>query len=114
MFKLPEGFKDLLPDEAEVFYFVQQKLYESFLAFGYKPVITSSVEFLKTYILSGEEESHVFNFIDHYENKTACFRFDFTPQIVRIISSHKDFHQNLPIRICYFGSVLRNPASFFC
>lgn len=113
MFKLPEGFKDLLPDEAEVFYFVQQKLYESFLAFGYKPVITSSVEFLKTYILSGEEESHVFNFIDHYENKTACFRFDFTPQIVRIISSHKDFHQNLPIRICYFGSVLRNPANFF-
>ncbi len=113
MFKLPKGFKDLLPDEAEVFYFVQHKLYESFLAYGYRPIITSSVEFLKTYTFSGEEESHVFNFIDPYENRTACFRFDFTPQIVRIIASYKDFCRNLPIKLCYFGSVLRNPASFF-
>lgn len=113
MFKLPEGFKDLLPEEAEVFYFVQNKLYESFLSFGYKPVITSSVEFLKTFLISGEEENHVFNFIDHYENKTACFRFDFTPQIARIISSHKELHENLPVRICYFGSVLRNPDNFY-
>lgn len=113
MFKLPVGFKDLLPEEAEVFYFVQNKLYESFSAFGYKPVITSSVEFLKTYQISGEEESHVFNFIDHYENKTACFRFDFTPQIVRIISSNKELYENLPLRICYFGSVLRNSDNLY-
>ncbi|MCX7769795.1 MAG: ATP phosphoribosyltransferase regulatory subunit [Proteobacteria bacterium] len=113
MFKIPEGFKDLLPESAEVFYFVQQKLYQSFLSFGYRPVLTSSVEFLKTYIVSGEEEGHIFNFIDHYANKPACFRFDFTPQIVRIISSNINMLENLPVRICYFGPVLRNPDSLY-
>lgn len=111
MFRIPDGFKDLLPEEAEVFYFIQQKIYNSLKTFGYNPVIPSSIEFIKTYILSSEPEEQIFNFIDNYENKTACFRFDFTPQIARIISSNKDLIEILPARICYFGSVLRNASN---
>ncbi len=112
MFRLPDGFKDLLPYEAEVFYFIQQKLYSSFNSFGYSPIIPSSVEYIKTYTYSKEPEEQIFNFIDSYDNRTACFRFDFTPQVVRIITSVKNFIKNLPYRVCYFGPVLRNPENF--
>jgi len=112
MFRLPDGFKDLLPYEAEVFYFIQQKLYSSFISFGYSPIIPSSVEYIKTYTYSKEPEEQIFSFIDSYDNRTACFRFDFTPQIVRIITTVKNFTKNIPFRVCYFGPVLRNPENY--
>jgi ATP phosphoribosyltransferase regulatory subunit len=112
MFRLPDGFKDLLPYEAEVFYFIHQKLYSTFTNFGYSPIIPSSVEYIKTYTYSKEPEEQIFNFIDSYDNRTACFRFDFTPQVVRIITSDKNFIKNIPYRVCYFGPVLRNPENY--
>lgn len=97
---------DLMPEEAEVFYFVKKKLFDVFKLYGFSVVAPSSIELIDTYLSSGEKEANTFNFIDHYEGKTACFRYDFTPQIARILASSKT---PLPARFCYEGSVLRNP-----
>lgn len=106
MIKLPQGFTDLLPEKAEVFYFVKESLMNLFQSYGFKPVVPPSVELIDTFLLSGEEEIKTFNFIDHFEAKNACFRYDFTPQIGRILSN---YNIKLPAKFCYEGSVLRNP-----
>lgn len=106
MLKVLSGFTDLLPDKAMVFCFVKEKLNALFQSFGFLPIVPPSVEVINTFTLSGEEESDTFNFIDHREGKTSCFRYDFTPQIARII---KNYSIGLPQKFCYDGVVLRNP-----
>lgn len=105
MLKLPDGFLDLSPQRAEVFYFIRKKLFEIVSLAGFVPIITSSVEYIETYKLSGEEEEGFFSYIDPYEGKTACFRYDFTPQIARFISSQDT---SKSYKIYYDGPVLRN------
>lgn len=105
MLKIPDGFLDLSPEKAEVFYFVKKKFYDVATLFGFSPIITSSVEFIETFKLSEEKEEFFFNYIDPYEGKPACFRYDFTPQIARFISG-KDL-SNI-YKVFYDGSVLRN------
>lgn len=106
MIKLPQGFTDLSPEKAEVFYFVKENLINLFQSYGFKPVVPPCVELIDTFLLSDEEEIKTFNFIDHFEAKNACFRYDFTPQIGRILSN---YNIKLPAKFCYEGSVLRNP-----
>lgn len=105
MFKIPDGFLDLSPEKAEVFYFIKQKLKDIFTIFGFSPIITSSVEYIETFKLSGEKEDFFFNYIDPYDGKPACFRYDFTPQIARFIKN-RDLSKTY--KIYYDGSVLRN------
>ncbi|GAB4435325.1 MAG: ATP phosphoribosyltransferase regulatory subunit [bacterium] len=104
MFIVPQGFSDLLPGKAEVFYFVRDKLVKLFQSHGYLPLVPPTIELLDTYTLSGEREEETFNFIDHAESKTACFRYDFTPQVARILSNYRF---SLPVKFCYDGVVLR-------
>lgn len=105
MLRIPDGFLDLSPEKGEVFYFVRNKLFEIVSLFGFSPIITSSVEFTETFKLSGEDEEFFFNYIDPYDGKPACFRYDFTPQIGRYIKN-KDL-SNI-YKIYYDGSVFRN------
>lgn len=106
MLKVPQGFTDLLPEKAEVFYFVKEKLISLFQNYGFLPLVTPSIELIDTFKISGEDEANTFNFIDHVEAKTACFRYDFTPQVARVIANQK---YSLPVKLCYDGVVLRNP-----
>ncbi len=106
MFRVPQGFTDLLPERAEVFYFVKERLLSLFKSYGFLPVNPVSVEFITTFTAAGEDEVSTFNFIDHVDGKTACFRQDFTPQIARIVATH---NLTLPAKLCYEGVVLRNP-----
>ncbi len=106
MLKVPQGFTDLLPEKAEVFYFVKEKLISLFQSHGFLPLVTPSIELIDTFKISGEDETNTFNFIDHVEAKTACFRYDFTPQVARVIANQK---LSLPVKLCYDGVVLRNP-----
>jgi len=106
MLKVPQGFADLLPEKAEVFYFVKEKLVSIFQGYGFIPLVPPSIELLETFSLSGEDETNTFNFIDHVETKTACFRYDFTPQVARVVANQ---NFNLPLKIFYDGVVLRNP-----
>lgn len=105
MFIVPQGFTDLLPEKAEVFYFVKGKLVSLFQSHGFLPLVPPSIELLNTFSVSGESEEETFNFIDHAEGKTACFRYDFTPQVARILSNHVF---SFPLKFCYDGVVLRN------
>ncbi|MCX7990854.1 MAG: ATP phosphoribosyltransferase regulatory subunit [Proteobacteria bacterium] len=105
MLKIPDGFLDLSPEKAEVFYFVKKRLFDIVSLFGVSPIVTSSVEFSETYKLSGEGEEFFFSYIDPYEGKPACFRYDFTPQIARFLSG-KDLTKGY--KFYYDGSVLRN------
>ncbi len=105
MLRIPDGFLDLSPERAEVFYFVKEKIFSLLKAFGFSPIIPPSVEFIETYKLSKEEDAYFFNYIDHYSGKPACFRYDFTPQIARFLSTRD---KTKIYKLFYDGSVLRN------
>lgn len=106
---LPDGFRDLLPAEAEGFAAAKRCLIERFGLAGYRFVRTAGVEYLATFTACGEADDEMFSFIDQYSGRPACFRYDFTPQIGRLYAAHRN-ELPCPARLCYEGAVLRNPG----
>ena len=103
---LPRGVKDFLPDMAGRMNHLEEKLAGCFKLWGYRGVITPTVENLDVIALAEPEllES-MFKFEDRDSGKVLAIRPDMTAQIARLAASHlKD--RPMPLRLHYGGSIL--------
>lgn len=109
---LPNGFNDLLPDEAEAESHAIQTLMNHFQGFGYARIKPPLAEFEDTLLARGPGESmapDTFRVVDSVSHKMLGIRADITPQIARIVSTRlRD--EPKPLRLCYANDVLRARA----
>lgn len=103
---LPRGVKDFLPDMAGRMNLLEEKLSGCFELWGYRGVITPSIENLDVIALAEPELlERMFKFEDRDSGKLLALRPDMTAQIARLVSSHlKD--RPMPLRLHYSGPVL--------
>ncbi len=102
---LPEGFRDEVSDIASIEHKYKNKIIQIFLSNGYKLVKAPLIEFstildsknsLKIKISKGK--------------KNLILRDDITMQIARISSSRLSKLKR-PLKLCYYGEVVRNKGS---
>ena len=105
---LPEGFRDSLPDLAEV----EFKIIKNFISImkkkKFKIVKPPLVEFENSlFFLSKDEiKSDSFRILDPISQKIMGIRSDITSQIARIsCGALKDLKR--PLKLCYFGQILK-------
>ncbi|MDA9231202.1 ATP phosphoribosyltransferase regulatory subunit [Rickettsiales bacterium] len=103
---LPEGFCDLIGDEARINNDTSYKLISFFQGFGYDLVKTPLVELentLKDYQKTTQKSFQIF---DINSGQNLMFRSDITAQISRLVETRLKDHQ-FPLRLCYLGDVLK-------
>jgi ATP phosphoribosyltransferase regulatory subunit len=109
---LPNGFNDLLPQEAEREAHAIQTLMGQFQKFGYARIKPPLAEFEETLLAPGPGASlakDTFRVMDSISHKMLGLRADITPQIARIVCTRlKD--EPKPLRLCYANDVLRARA----
>ena len=102
----PNGFRDLLFEEAESRRRIEREFGAIFAAGGYREIIPSSVELMDVYTRGNQSVGErTFRFLDRDDNLLAL-RGDFTPSIARIVAARRDEFA-LPARIWYSGPVFR-------
>lgn len=105
---LPQGVRDILPEEALGICAAQTKILSIFDRYGFKRVITPLLEYVDVLSLGmGDNlKDRVLKFIDPSTGRVVAIRPDITPQIARVAATRmKDYP--LPLKLCYNASVLR-------
>ncbi|MBI5971558.1 MAG: ATP phosphoribosyltransferase regulatory subunit, partial [Deltaproteobacteria bacterium] len=105
---LPQGVRDILPEESGRITAVESAILSVFARFGYQKVITPLLEYMDSLALGmgGDLNERVMKFIDPATGKVVAIRPDITPQIARIAATKmKDYP--LPLKLCYNANVLR-------
>jgi ATP phosphoribosyltransferase regulatory subunit len=105
---LPQGVRDILPEEARKIALVESAILSVFEAHGFEKIITPLLEYVDvlTLGLGTSLRERVLKFIDPSTGQVVAIRPDITPQIARMVATRmKD--APLPLKLCYNESVLR-------
>jgi len=103
---LPQGFRDILFDEAERQRAIEQRAAEVFAGQGFREIIPSSVEYLRLYERGHQHiEDRSLKFIDRQDSVVAL-RADFTPAVARMLAS-RPLPADFPLKLWYRGNVFR-------
>ena len=107
------GFRDLLPQEAEVLREAQESLLEEMRRWGYRHVITPMVESTAVLELglSAEHRRRLFKFTDS-SGEVVALVGERTVPVARLIAG-KLRTATLPLRLCYAGPVLSTDEGRF-
>lgn len=106
---LPQGVRDILPEEAAKVSAVERAVIEVFERFDFQRVVTPLLEYLDVLKLGlGEEQrQRVFKFIDPTTGAVVAIRPDITPQIARMVATRMR-DAALPLKLYYNENVLRS------
>jgi len=105
---LPQGVRDILPDEARKIGSVESALLATFDRYGFEKVVTPLLEYVDVLSLGMGEvlKDRVLKFIDPSSGRVVAIRPDITPQIARVVATRmRDC--KLPLKLCYNENVLR-------
>ena len=105
---LPQGVRDILPDEARKITSVENSILSVFESFSFRKVETPLLEFLDVLDLGLDcyLRDKVLKFIDPNTGRVVAIRPDITPQIARMAATRlKDAPK--PLKLCYNQSVIR-------
>ena len=106
--KIPYGMRDFLPDEAKEKRLIENKIAELFSKWGYKEVVTPTMEYLDTLMFGANraDESRLIKFVAK-DNRTIALRHEMTTPIARLAAMRfKD--SPLPLKLSYISGVYRN------
>lgn len=105
---LPQGVRDILPEEARKTGLVESGILSVFERYGFKKIITPLLEYVDVLSLGmGDNlKDRVLKFIDPSTGRVVAIRPDITPQIARVVASRMRDYE-LPLRLCYNENVLR-------
>lgn len=110
---LPQGFRDLLPPEAQAEEDATRALIDVMRSFGYARVRPPLAEFEDSLFSEGPGammKEQAFRFLDPASRKMMAVRFDITVQIARIATTRLNDAPR-PLRVMYANDVLRTQAS---
>ncbi|WP_252225441.1 ATP phosphoribosyltransferase regulatory subunit [Clostridium sp. ZBS2] len=104
---LPEGTRDLVLNECEIKRHLEKNIDDLFSNWGYREVITPTLEFYETFNYYPEslKEEEMYKFFDN-KGRILVLRPDMTIPIARLVST-KLKGEALPIRIRYISNVFR-------
>ncbi len=110
---LPEGFVELLPEQASQLEYLRRRLVDLFNSWGYELVMPPLIEYMESLqVGTGSDlDLKTFKIIDQMTGRLMGIRADMTPQVARI-----DAHilkRETPTRLCYIGPVLHTKPSGF-
>lgn len=108
---LPEGTRDLILDECVVKRSLERDIDKTFEKWGYKEVITPTVEFYETFNYNSQtlREEDMYKFFDN-RGRILVLRPDMTIPIARVVETKlKD--SEFPIKLRYTSNVFRVHAS---
>ena len=105
---LPEGFKDSLPEAAYKEFKISTEFIKIMKKKNYMLVRPTLLEFEKSmfFLTKGSMEKNSFRVLDPLSQKVMAIRSDITTQIARISCGALKF-QARPLRVMYFGDILR-------
>ena len=105
---LPEGFKDSLPETAYKEFKISTEFIKIMKKKNYMLVRPTLLEFEKSmfFLTKGSMEKNSFRVLDPLSQKLMAIRSDITTQIARISCGALKF-QARPLRVMYFGDILR-------
>lgn len=105
--QLPNGMKDILPEEAKIYRYIEGKLREKFELWGYKEVIPSTIEFADVLSIGAGSKliDNMFKFQD-LDGKILALRAEATIPTARILTSELRLAYK-PIRLYYIVNVFR-------
>jgi ATP phosphoribosyltransferase regulatory subunit len=109
---LPEGIRDILPNEARGIEDLRRRLLDLYRSYGYELVMPPTIEYLESLLTgSGHDlDLSTFKLVDQLSGRTLGVRADITPQVARI-DAHLLARRGV-VRLSYSGSVLHTrPAS---
>ncbi|WP_027416303.1 ATP phosphoribosyltransferase regulatory subunit [Aneurinibacillus terranovensis] len=108
-FEKPLGMRDVLPDTLEKQRWLEERLKECMVRWGYREIATPTLEYYDTVGgASATLDNKLFKLLDK-EGKTLVLRPDMTAPIARVASSLlKD--EPLPLRLMYTANVFRAQA----
>ena len=111
-FTIPEGTRDLILGECRIKKALQHDIEYIFDRYGYKEIITPTIEYYKTYQTGFEnvKDEVMYKFFDH-QGSILTMRMDMTVPIARVVATRfKD--QSLPLRFRYCANVYKVKESF--
>ena len=108
---LPEGTRDLILDECVVKRYIERDIDDIFCKWGYKEIITPTVEFYETFNYNSQtlREEDMYKFFDN-RGRILVLRPDMTIPIARVVET-KFKDEPLPIKLRYNSNVFRVHAS---
>ena len=116
---LPEGFKVLLPEEAQKEEQISRKILDVLIKKGYFLVKTPLIEYennnnnIFTDNFNIHNQSHEpFILVEPDTKKILVIRSDITPQVAKLAAT-KLSHIKRPLRLMYSGEVLRNMKNLY-
>lgn len=110
---LPEGIEELLPAQAGQLERLRRQLLDCYSSWGYELVMPPFVEYLES-LLTGtgkDLDLQTFRITDSISGRQMGLRADMTPQAARI-DAHR-LKRDVPVRLCYLGTVLRTRQDGF-
>ena len=111
-FAIPEGTRDLILGECTAKKRLQGAIEQVFDSYGYKEIVTPSIEFYQTYQTGFEQvqEEAMYKFFDH-NGSILTLRMDMTVPIARVAAT-KFKDQKPPLRFRYCANVYKVKESF--
>lgn len=111
-FAIPEGTRDLILGECTAKKRLQGAIEQVFDSYGYKEIVTPSIEFYQTYQTGFEQvqEEAMYKFFD-YNGSILTLRMDMTVPIARVAAT-KFKDQKPPLRFRYCANVYKVKESF--
>jgi len=105
---LPQGVRDILPDEAARIGAAESVILSVFGKHGFKRIVTPLLEYVDVLSLGmgANLKDRVLKFIDPSTGGVVAIRPDITPQIARVAATRMRDHE-LPLKLSYNESVLR-------
>ena len=108
----PEGVRDIYNSECEKKQYLQRQVQSVFRSYGYASIETPTFEYFDVFSreVGTTPSKDLYKFFDR-EGNTLVLRPDFTPSIARAVSMYY-MEEQMPIRLCYEGSVFVNSSSY--
>ncbi|HWQ43914.1 MAG TPA: ATP phosphoribosyltransferase regulatory subunit [Desulfosporosinus sp.] len=106
--RIPEGMRDLLPEEIAMQERLEDKILTLFRQWSYQKVLTPTLEFTACVQPDVEQADSLYKFFDR-EGRILALRPELTTAIARLVSTRMR-GSNLPLRLCYGADVYRNAS----
>lgn len=103
---LPEGVREILPDDAEALEHLRRKVLDLYRLHGYELVIPPMIEYLDSLLTGTAHDLNLktFTLTDQLSGRLLGIRADMTPQVARM-DAHSLKGKGIN-RLCYSGPVL--------
>ena len=108
----PDGVRDIYNGECQKKIYIQDKLHQVLLKYGYHDIQTPTFEFFNIFSreIGTTPSKDLYKFFDK-EGNTLVLRPDFTPSIARSAVKYY-LEEDMPVKLCYMGNTYVNYTDY--